>query len=305
MQKESRLLRVGVLGAGPIAQAAHFEACRKARNAELYAICDASADAAGGDGRDPRPQVTFADYDAMLADPAVEAVIVAIADQFHVARCRQGDRRRQARAGREADGRERSRNADARRAVAAARPRAASRQQCGASTRVSPRAASSSARSSARCCRCSAWYCDSTHRYAMTDDAPAADRRRRARPCAPAGDPKADGAATAARPRQPPGRHGALPVRGDRQPCGRSWPSAAGASAGFSASASPTAPSATSISPWPRGWTGSKGSSSRASAAAVTGRSFQPWYLRSERGRVLLGQGPAVSPAARRGCLQL
>jgi predicted dehydrogenase len=30
------------------------------------------------------PRKTFTDYDAMLADPKVEAVVVAIADQFHV-----------------------------------------------------------------------------------------------------------------------------------------------------------------------------------------------------------------------------
>ena len=35
MKKEKRLLRVGVLGCGPISQAAHLEACLKARNAEL------------------------------------------------------------------------------------------------------------------------------------------------------------------------------------------------------------------------------------------------------------------------------
>ena len=35
--KEGRRLRVGVLGCGPIAQAAHFESCTKARNADLYA----------------------------------------------------------------------------------------------------------------------------------------------------------------------------------------------------------------------------------------------------------------------------
>ena len=42
--KENRLLRVGVLGCGPIAQAAHFESCTKARNAQLYAICDVADD---------------------------------------------------------------------------------------------------------------------------------------------------------------------------------------------------------------------------------------------------------------------
>ncbi len=44
IQKEARLLRIGVVGAGPISQAAHFDACRKARNAELYAICDVAED---------------------------------------------------------------------------------------------------------------------------------------------------------------------------------------------------------------------------------------------------------------------
>jgi predicted dehydrogenase len=44
MKKEDRLLRVGVLGCGPISQFAHFEACRRARNAELYAICDRATD---------------------------------------------------------------------------------------------------------------------------------------------------------------------------------------------------------------------------------------------------------------------
>ena len=44
IQKETKLLRIGILGAGPISQAAHFEATRKARNAELIAICDAAED---------------------------------------------------------------------------------------------------------------------------------------------------------------------------------------------------------------------------------------------------------------------
>jgi predicted dehydrogenase len=84
MHKESRLLRVGVLGAGPIAQAAHFDACRRARNAELYAICDAAEDLLSRMATIHRPQVTYRDYDAMLADREVEAIIIATADQFHV-----------------------------------------------------------------------------------------------------------------------------------------------------------------------------------------------------------------------------
>jgi predicted dehydrogenase len=82
--KENRLLRIGVLGAGPIAQFAHFDATRKARNAELYAICDAAADLRERMAAMHQPRVTYGDYDAMLADRQVEAIIIATADQFHV-----------------------------------------------------------------------------------------------------------------------------------------------------------------------------------------------------------------------------
>jgi predicted dehydrogenase len=84
MKKEARQLRIGVLGCGPIAQAAHFEACRRARNAELYAICDLAEDLVERMSAIHEPRVTYHDYGAMLADPQVEAVIVATADQFHV-----------------------------------------------------------------------------------------------------------------------------------------------------------------------------------------------------------------------------
>ena len=89
MHKEERLLRVGVLGCGPISQFAHFDACRKARNIELYAICDAAEDLVARMAAMHAPRATFASYDAMLADPQVEAVIIATADQFHVPLCQQ------------------------------------------------------------------------------------------------------------------------------------------------------------------------------------------------------------------------
>jgi predicted dehydrogenase len=85
MNKEPRLLRVGVLGCGPIAQIAHFDACRKARNAELYAICDVAEDLLAKMAAVHEPRVTYRDYEQMLTDPQVEAVIVATADQYHVA----------------------------------------------------------------------------------------------------------------------------------------------------------------------------------------------------------------------------
>ncbi len=87
IQKEERLLRVGVLGCGPIAQFAHFDACRKARNAELYAICDVAEDLTARMAAIHEPRTVYDDYDAVLADPEVEAILIAVADQYHVPLC--------------------------------------------------------------------------------------------------------------------------------------------------------------------------------------------------------------------------
>ena len=84
MKKEERLLRVGVLGCGPIAQYAHFDALRKARNAELYAVCDVAQDLREKMVAVHEPRRAYAEYEAMLADPETEAVVIAVADQFHV-----------------------------------------------------------------------------------------------------------------------------------------------------------------------------------------------------------------------------
>ena len=80
----SSSFNIGVLGAGQIAQAAHFPAVRKAKTAQLYAICDAADDLRERMAAVHQPTTTFADYDTMLADDNIDAVIVAVADQFHV-----------------------------------------------------------------------------------------------------------------------------------------------------------------------------------------------------------------------------
>jgi predicted dehydrogenase len=82
--KNERRLRVGVLGAGQIAQAAHFESCTKAVNADLYAICDVADDLRERMVVTHGAQKSYNDYDKMLLDPEVEAVIIATADAFHV-----------------------------------------------------------------------------------------------------------------------------------------------------------------------------------------------------------------------------
>ena len=83
-KKDERRLRVGVLGAGQIAQAAHFESCTKAGNADLHAICDIADDLRERMAIIHGATTTYADYDRMLADPDVDAVIIATADAFHV-----------------------------------------------------------------------------------------------------------------------------------------------------------------------------------------------------------------------------
>ncbi|WP_049731119.1 Gfo/Idh/MocA family protein [Rhizobium ecuadorense] len=82
--KQERRLRIGVLGAGQIAQAAHFESCTKAMNADLYAICDVAEDLRERMAITHGVGKTYNDYDRMLADPDLDAVIIAAADAFHV-----------------------------------------------------------------------------------------------------------------------------------------------------------------------------------------------------------------------------
>jgi predicted dehydrogenase len=89
MKKDTRRLRLGLLGCGPISQAAHLDAIRKARNADLYAICDIAKDLTDRLAAVYQPQAVYNDFAAMLADPRVEAVVMAVADQFHVPLCRQ------------------------------------------------------------------------------------------------------------------------------------------------------------------------------------------------------------------------
>ena len=82
--KEELRLRIGVLGAGQIAQAAHFESCTKARNVDLAAICDIADDLRERMAATHGVTKTYADYDSMLADRDIDAVIIATADAFHV-----------------------------------------------------------------------------------------------------------------------------------------------------------------------------------------------------------------------------
>lgn len=84
MTYDANQIRVGVLGCGPISQAAHFESVNKSHNANLHAICDVAEDLRARMTVTHAPQKSFNDYDEMLADPELDAVIIATSDAFHV-----------------------------------------------------------------------------------------------------------------------------------------------------------------------------------------------------------------------------
>jgi predicted dehydrogenase len=84
VNKEQKLLRVGILGCGPIAQAAHFDACTKAKNIELFAICDVAEDLLDRMVQVWQPAYAYTDYEEMLANSDVDAIIIATADAMHL-----------------------------------------------------------------------------------------------------------------------------------------------------------------------------------------------------------------------------
>lgn len=81
---QDNALKIGVLGCGPIAQAGHLESVAKASNTELFAICDLAEDLLKRFSVTYDAKRTYTNYDQMLADPEVDAIIIATADIFHV-----------------------------------------------------------------------------------------------------------------------------------------------------------------------------------------------------------------------------
>ena len=77
-------LKIGVLGCGAIAQAGHFESVTKARNTTLHAICDVAEDLLQRFSVTYGAAKIYTQYERMLADPDIDAVIIATADAFHV-----------------------------------------------------------------------------------------------------------------------------------------------------------------------------------------------------------------------------
>lgn len=190
MNKDTRLLRLGVLGCGNISQIAHFDAIRKARNAQLHAICDVSDALRERMRALHEPATAYKTFEELLADRQVEAVVIGVADAFHVPLALQAIR-----AGKH---------------VLVEKPLGVSIEECeqlrqavwessvtlqvGNNRRFDPgiEFAQNFLREQAgQIMAFKAWYCDSTYRYTMTDNLqPLPITSSQARK--PAGNPKQD-----------------------------------------------------------------------------------------------------------------
>jgi predicted dehydrogenase len=183
-------LGIGILGCGPISQFAHFESVQKSRNCTLAAVCDADEGLANHFGKFYDARTIYLDYDRMLADPKVEAIIIGISDAFHVPAALKA--------------------LAAGKHVLCEKPIGVAVEECeeleaavrksgrilqiGHMLRFDPGIESAKDFISTRMgemLALKAWYCDSTHRYSMTDAVqPLA--RTGAKVLRPGGDPKAD-----------------------------------------------------------------------------------------------------------------
>jgi predicted dehydrogenase len=77
-------LKIGLLGCGPIAQFAHLPALERTRKVDLVAVCDRSEALAQAAAARLNVQAVYSSHEELFADPGVDAVIIAVADAFHV-----------------------------------------------------------------------------------------------------------------------------------------------------------------------------------------------------------------------------
>ncbi|MDF0504633.1 Gfo/Idh/MocA family oxidoreductase [Burkholderia cenocepacia] len=190
MSKDQRQLKVGVLGCGPIAQFAHFESAQKAHNVVLHAVCDVDEGLARHFGEFYDAERVYVDYETMLGDPEIEAVVIATSDAFHVPASMQAIA-----AGKHVlCEKPIGVSIDEVEALAEAVKRSGNVLQVGHMLRFDPGIESAKAfvqDEMGDMLALKAWYCDSTHRYTNTDAIqPLA--RQGTRVLRPKGDPKAD-----------------------------------------------------------------------------------------------------------------
>ncbi len=188
--KEQRLLGIGILGCGPIAQFAHLESVQKGRNVALAAVCDRDEGLAHRFGTFYDATQIYSDYEKMLADPAVEAIIIATSDAFHVPAARMA-----LAAGKHVLCEKPIGLAiDEVEELAQDVKRTKLRLQVGHMLRFDPGIQAAHEfvhHEMGEMLALKAWYCDSTHRYTMTDAVQPLPRLGAAA-LKPSGDPKVD-----------------------------------------------------------------------------------------------------------------
>lgn len=83
MSEVDRKLRLGLIGTGGIAQIAHLPAAKKAKNVDLVAICDIATDLGRTLASKYGVPKFHSDAKSLLKSDEVDAVLIAVADQFH------------------------------------------------------------------------------------------------------------------------------------------------------------------------------------------------------------------------------
>ena len=188
--KQERSLRIGILGCGPIAQFAHLESTQKACNAVLQAVCDADQDLAQRFGSFYDARRIYTRYEDMLDDPEIDAVILATSDAFHVPGALKAIAAGKHVLCEKPIGLSVEEVEELERAVAAS----GKILQIGHMLRFDPgiEAAHAFIRDEiGELLALKAWYCDSTHRYTVTDAIQPMPRTG-SRAVKPQGDPKAN-----------------------------------------------------------------------------------------------------------------
>lgn len=80
----SQLVRVGLLGCGAISQFAHLPALMRANGIVFSAICDGGPDLLQTMGLRAGVSNLYTDYDEFLEKSGVDAVLIAVPDEFHL-----------------------------------------------------------------------------------------------------------------------------------------------------------------------------------------------------------------------------
>jgi predicted dehydrogenase len=83
------ILRIGLVGCGTISQFAHLPALMRAKGIQLTAICDGGRDLLRKIGRQAGVTDLFMDYEEFLEKGKMDAVLIAVPDEFHLPLARQ------------------------------------------------------------------------------------------------------------------------------------------------------------------------------------------------------------------------